>query len=83
MSKKWTEQEAARWQTQQDEAEAEREAQPSSDADEGSQETFVREERKVGRNEKVTIRDPESGEEQTLKYKQAEAMLAQGWKIVS
>lgn len=44
--------------------------------------TFERETRKVRRNERVTIRHPETDAEETLKYKHAEQKLAQGWTLV-
>ena len=36
--------------------------------------------KEYGRNDTVTIR--KGGEEQTLKYKKADALLAEGWTIV-
>jgi len=45
-------------------------------------ETIVREQPKIGRNEKVTIKNVMSGESKTLKFKQAEALLQKGdWVI--
>jgi preprotein translocase subunit SecA len=46
-------------------------------------ETIVREERKIGRNEKVTIKNVMSGENKSLKYKQAIPLIQKGeWVIV-
>jgi len=46
-------------------------------------ETIVREKPKIGRNERVTIKNVMSGENKTLKYKQAEPLLEQGeWVLV-
>ena len=46
-------------------------------------ETIVREERKIGRNEKVTIKNIMNGENKEVKYKQAIPMLDKGdWVIV-
>ncbi|MFD0864076.1 preprotein translocase subunit SecA [Sungkyunkwania multivorans] len=41
-------------------------------------ETIVRERPKIGRNERVTIKNVMSGENKTLKFKQAEPLLAKG-----
>lgn len=41
-------------------------------------ETIVRETRKIGRNEKVTIKNIMSGESKTVKYKQAEPLIDKG-----
>ncbi|PCH77192.1 MAG: preprotein translocase subunit SecA [Flavobacteriaceae bacterium] len=41
-------------------------------------ETIVREERKIGRNEKVTIKNIMSGQSKELKYKQAIPLLSKG-----
>jgi preprotein translocase subunit SecA len=41
-------------------------------------ETIVREQRKIGRNEKVTIKNVMSGEEKTVKYKQAIPLIQKG-----
>ena len=38
---------------------------------------------KIGRNEKVTIQNPSTGQTQTLKYKLAERKIAEGWVLVS
>lgn len=39
--------------------------------------------RKIGRNEKVTIKDPKTGKEESLKYKNALSKLEDGWQLVS
>jgi preprotein translocase subunit SecA len=45
-------------------------------------ETIVRTEAKIGRNDKVIIQNVMSGEQKTLKYKQAESLLKEGsWVI--
>ena len=41
-------------------------------------ETIVRERPKIGRNERVTIKNVMSGESKTVKYKQAEPLIEQG-----
>ncbi len=47
-------------------------------------ETIVREQPKIGRNDKVTIKHVMSGENKTLKYKQAIPLIEKGeWVIVS
>ncbi len=46
-------------------------------------ETIVREKPKIGRNERVTIKNVMSGENKTMKYKQAERLLEKGeWVLV-
>lgn len=46
-------------------------------------ETIVREKAKIGRNERVTIKNVMSGESKIVKYKQAEPLLIKGeWVIV-
>ena len=46
-------------------------------------ETIVRTERKIGRNEKVTIKNVMSGENKSVKYKQAIPLITKGeWVIV-
>ncbi len=46
-------------------------------------ETIVREHRKIGRNEKVTIKHVMSGENKTMKYKQAIPLISKGdWVLV-
>ena len=47
-------------------------------------ETIVREHAKIGRNERVEIKNVMSGEVKTLKYKQAEPLIAKGeWVLLS
>jgi len=41
-------------------------------------ETIVRERPKIGRNERVTIKNVMSGESKTVKYKQAEPLIDKG-----
>ena len=46
-------------------------------------ETIVRDHPKIGRNDKVTIKHVMSGENRTLKYKQAEPLIIKGeWVLV-
>ncbi|WP_397362203.1 preprotein translocase subunit SecA [Olleya sp. R77988] len=46
-------------------------------------ETIVRDQPKIGRNDKVTIKHVMSGENKTVKYKQAEPLIAKGeWVLV-
>ncbi len=46
-------------------------------------ETIVREKPKIGRNEKVTIKNVMSGESKTVKYKQAEPLINRGeWVLI-
>ncbi|MEZ4795917.1 MAG: preprotein translocase subunit SecA [Flavobacteriaceae bacterium] len=46
-------------------------------------ETIVRERPKIGRNDRITIKNVMSGENKTLKYKQAEPLIAKGeWVLV-
>jgi len=46
-------------------------------------ETIVRERPKIGRNDRVTIKHVMSGENRTLKYKQAEPLIVKGdWVLV-
>ncbi|WP_223033930.1 preprotein translocase subunit SecA [Hanstruepera marina] len=46
-------------------------------------ETIVRDRPKIGRNDRVTIKHVMSGENKTLKYKQAEPLIAKGdWVLV-
>ena len=46
-------------------------------------ETIVRDKPKVGRNDRVTIKHVMSGENKTLKYKQAEPLIAKGeWVMI-
>ena len=47
-------------------------------------ETIVREQPKIGRNEKVTIKHVMSGENRTLKYKQAIPLIEKGeWVLIN
>ena len=47
-------------------------------------ETIVRTERKIGRNEKVTIKNIATGEAKSVKYKQAIPLIEKGqWVITS
>ena len=47
-------------------------------------ETIVREVKKIGRNEKVTIKNITNGEQKTLKYKIAENHLKNGdWILIN
>ncbi len=46
-------------------------------------ETIVRERPKIGRNDRVTIKSVVNGESKTLKYKQAELLIAKGdWVLI-
>ena len=46
-------------------------------------ETIVRDKPKIGRNDRVTIKHVMSGENKTLKYKQAEPLIIKGeWVLV-
>ncbi len=46
-------------------------------------ETIVRDKPKIGRNDRITIKNVMSGENKTLKYKQAEPLIAKGdWVLV-
>jgi preprotein translocase subunit SecA len=46
-------------------------------------ETIVRDRPKIGRNDRVTIKHVMSGENRTLKYKQAEPLIVKGdWVLV-
>ena len=46
-------------------------------------ETIVRDKPKIGRNDRVTIKNVMSGENKTVKYKQAEPLIAKGeWVLV-
>lgn len=43
----------------------------------------VRQEKKIGRNDQVTIQNLSSGEKKSLKFKQAESMIATGqWLLL-
>jgi hypothetical protein len=39
-------------------------------------------EKEPGRNDRVTIMNPSTGEEETLKYKHAQGKLSNGWMLV-
>ena len=45
--------------------------------------TIVREQPKIGRNEKVTIKNVATGETKTVKFKQAEPLIKQGSWVIS
>ena len=46
-------------------------------------ETIVREQRKIGRNERVKIKNIQTGEVKELKYKQAEPLIQTGTWILN
>ena len=46
-------------------------------------ETIIREQPKIGRNEKVTIKNISTGETKTVKFKQADPLLKQGGWVIS
>ena len=46
-------------------------------------ETVVREQRKIGRNEKVTIKNLSTGETKKMKFKQAEKLIQSGSWIIT
>ena len=47
-------------------------------------ETIVRTERKIGRNERVTIKNISTGESKTIKFKQATPLIEKGsWVLMS
>jgi preprotein translocase subunit SecA len=46
-------------------------------------ETIIREQPKIGRNEKVTIKNISTGETKTVKFKQADPLLKQGRWVIS
>jgi len=46
-------------------------------------ETIIREQPKIGRNEKVTIKNIATGETKTVKFKQAEPLIRQGTWVIS
>ena len=48
-----------------------------------SVETIVREKPKIGRNEKVTIKNINTGETKVLKFKQAEILIKKGEWVIS
>ena len=46
-------------------------------------ETIVRDKPKIGRNDRVTIKHVMSGENRTVKYKQAEPLITKGeWVLI-
>jgi preprotein translocase subunit SecA len=45
-------------------------------------ETIVRDQPKIGRNDKVTIKNVMTGESKNVKYKQAEPLLKQGTWVI-
>ena len=58
-------------------------AQHSGSAPVAKAETIVRERPKIGRNERVDIQHVVSGERKTVKFKQAEPLLAKGeWVLI-
>ena len=46
-------------------------------------ETIIREQPKIGRNERVTIKNVTTGETKTVKFKQAEPLIKQGSWVIS
>jgi len=46
-------------------------------------ETIIREQPKIGRNERVTIKNISTGETKIVKYKQAEILIKQGKWVIS
>jgi preprotein translocase subunit SecA len=46
-------------------------------------ETIIREQPKIGRNEKVTIKNISTGETKTVKFKQADPLLKKGSWVIS
>ena len=58
-------------------------AQSSAERDPTTQQETVVVEKKFGRNEKVTIQNPTTGQTQTIKYKYAERKIDEGWVLVS
>ncbi|MDX1271413.1 preprotein translocase subunit SecA, partial [Bizionia paragorgiae] len=66
-----------------DERSSQNQAAGNTQAQQQVVETIVRDKPKVGRNDKVTIKHVMSGENKTLKYKQAEPLIAKGeWVII-
>ena len=61
-----------------DERSAEARAAGNTQRQQQPVETIVRERPKIGRNERVTIKNVMSGENKTLKFKQAEPLIAKG-----
>jgi len=65
---------------------AQRNREAGTGASQGSQrtiETIVREQPKIGRNEKVTIKNVATGETKSVKFKQAEPLIKQGSWVIS
>ena len=62
---------------------ASRPAQASRDRDPSTPQEPVVVGDKIGRNDKVTIQNPSSGQTLTLKYKHAEKKLEEGWVLLS
>ena len=63
--------------------EQDQQAQANKTQEEPKPETFVRQEPKHGRNDKVTVKNVATGESKEVKYKQAELLIAQGmWVLV-
>jgi preprotein translocase subunit SecA len=61
-----------------------RAASASASAGSSRVETIVREHAKIGRNDRVEIKNVMSGEVKSLKYKQAESLIAKGeWVLLS
>ena len=57
--------------------------QPNQTQEQQVQETFVRSEKKIGRNDKVTIKNVTNGESKSMKYKQAIPLIEKGlWVLV-
>ena len=50
----------------------------SSSSNQGSKQTMT-----IGRNEIVTLMDPQSGKKETMKFKKAKSLLEQGWRLVN
>ena len=55
----------------------------ASNQNQQSVETIVREQPKIGRNEKVTIKNITTGETKTLKFKQAEPLIKKGTWVIN
>ena len=67
-----------------DERSAQNRAAGNTQAQQQVVETIVRDQPKIGRNDKVTIKHVMSGENKTVKFKQAEPLIAKGeWVIVN
>ena len=51
--------------------------------DKSTVETIIREQRKIGRNERVTVKNVQNGEKKDLKFKQAQNLINSGnWILV-